>query len=295
MVVACSGAADSTAVALLAAAHQTGGRLVCILRCPDELPASQATLGSNTGAVEFVVGDARVLLRDRYKKSDFIAVDCNLRNSEEIISAVQEKGSRVHENTIVLGYNAFCTETWKNSPLRTQLLPIGEGLLLTRVAKRPSKSNWIVKVDKCTGEEHVYRVRSSVGRIIRAWIKSLSKNILKLGLDLEEIFLVRIGRCELYIVYQNQQEFWRISFVFLLFVQLKTYSWKNYGFFMFISTWNDWIENKWVHLLFFIKKLFTYLRTNELIIRQKKNRHFLIIRGEKKKVISDWILASRKG
>lgn len=165
MVVACSGAADSTAVALLAAAHQTGGRLVCILRGPDELTVSQATLGSN---VEFVVGDAMVLLQERYKGSDFVAVDCNLGNSEEIISAVQLKGSRVHENTIVLGYNAFCTETWRNSPLRTQLLPIGEGLLLTRVAKRPSKSNWIVKVDKCTGEEHVYRVRSSVGRFIRA-------------------------------------------------------------------------------------------------------------------------------
>ncbi|XP_057798397.1 uncharacterized protein LOC131014433 [Salvia miltiorrhiza] len=170
MVVACSGAADSTALALLAAAQQTGGRLVCILRGQDELLSSTAALGTNAGNIEFVTGDAKVLLPDCYKESDFIAIDCNLENHEEIISAAVQENGRAHSNTIVLGYNAFCRETWRNSPLRTQLLPIGEGLLLTRVAAaaKRSKSNWIVKVDKCTGEEHVFRVRSSVGRFIRA-------------------------------------------------------------------------------------------------------------------------------
>ncbi|KAH6804120.1 DUF1442 family protein [Perilla frutescens var. frutescens] len=164
MVVACSGAADSTTLALVAAAQQTRGRLVCILRGQEELLASRAALGLDATNIEFVAGDAEKLLSDSYRQSDFVAVDCNLENHEEIINAL-------HNTTTVLGYNAFCRESWRSSPPRTQLLPIGEGLLLTRVAaevKKSSKSNWIVKVDKCTGEEHVFRVRSSVGRFIRA-------------------------------------------------------------------------------------------------------------------------------
>lgn len=168
IVVACSGAADSTTLALVAAAQQTGGRIICILRGQEELHSSKVTLGINASNVEFVTGDATKLLTNTYKESDFIAIDCNLENHEEIISTLQEK-VRHHINTIVLGYNAFCKGSWRNSPLRTQLLPIGEGLLLTRIAAaKKSKSNWIVKVDKCTGEEHVFRVRSSVGRIVRA-------------------------------------------------------------------------------------------------------------------------------
>ncbi|PIM97160.1 hypothetical protein CDL12_30372 [Handroanthus impetiginosus] len=168
MVVACGGAADSTTLALVAAAQQTGGRIICILRGLKELNSSKITLGRNATHVEFVVGDAETLLLTNYKESDFVAVDCNLEKHEAMISALQDKVRR-DNNTIVLGYNAFCKESWKKSPLRTQLLPIGEGLLLTRiVADRKSKSNWIVKVDKCTGEEHVFRVRSSVGRVIRA-------------------------------------------------------------------------------------------------------------------------------
>ncbi|KAL0294774.1 UNVERIFIED_CONTAM: hypothetical protein Sradi_6869100 [Sesamum radiatum] len=167
MVVACSGAADSTTLALVAAAQQTGGRIVCILRGVEELNSSKVSLGTNASHVEFVVGDAEHLLLNIYKESDFIAVDCNLENQEAIISALQVR-VRNQNNTIVLGYNAFCKESWRNST-RTQLLPIGDELLLIRAAAaRKSKSNWIVKVDKCTGEEHVFRVRSSVGRVVRA-------------------------------------------------------------------------------------------------------------------------------
>lgn len=174
MVVACGGSADSTTLALVVAAQQTGGRIVCILPHRNELRSSKATLGANAAHVEFVIGDAKTLLLSDYKESDFIAIDCNLENHEAVISALQENVQK-DKNVILLGYNAFCKETWRNTPLRTQLLPIGEGLLLTRItsviAARKnvvSKSNWIVKVDKCTGEEHVFRVRSSVGRVIRA-------------------------------------------------------------------------------------------------------------------------------
>ncbi|CAA0809557.1 Protein of unknown function (DUF1442 [Striga hermonthica] len=165
-VVACGGPADSTALALAAAAYQTGGRIVCILPDHQNLRASHLALGPNATNIEFVHGDAKELLSSQYKDSDFVAVDCNLESHEAIISALQEKIERHHHNCIVLGYNAFCKETWRNSDLKTQLLPIGEGLLLTR--RKRSTSNWVVRVDKCTGEEHVFRVRSSVGRFIRA-------------------------------------------------------------------------------------------------------------------------------
>ncbi|GFP88293.1 hypothetical protein PHJA_000973000 [Phtheirospermum japonicum] len=166
VVVACGGTADSTTLALAAAAQQTGGRIVCILPDEQKLHTSQITLAINATNVEFVVGDAHELLSNTYEGFDFVAIDCNLENHEAIISELREKVKCRNSNAIVMGYNAFCKETWRNSDLRTQLLPIGEGLLLTRTRK--SKSNWVVKVDKCTGEEHVYRVRSSVGRFIRA-------------------------------------------------------------------------------------------------------------------------------
>ncbi|GER35025.1 hypothetical protein STAS_11276 [Striga asiatica] len=166
-VVACGGSADSTTLALAAAAHQTGGRIVCILPDHQNLRASHLALGPNATNIEFIHGDVKKLLLSLYKDSDFVAVDCNLENHEAIISALQEKVERHHhKNCIVLGYNAFCKETWRNSDLKTQLLPIGEGLLLTR--RKRSTSNWVVKVDKYTGEEHIFRMRSSVGRFIRA-------------------------------------------------------------------------------------------------------------------------------
>ncbi|GER35027.1 molecular chaperone Hsp31 and glyoxalase 3 [Striga asiatica] len=166
-VVACGGPADSTTLALAAAAHQTGGRIVCILPDHQNFRASQLALGQNAANIEFVHGDAKELLSSQYKDSDFVAVDCKLESHETIISAIQEKiEHHHHKNCIVLGYNAFCKETWRNRDLKTQLLPIGEGLLMTK-SKR-STSNWVVRVDKCTGEEHVFRVRSSEGRFIRA-------------------------------------------------------------------------------------------------------------------------------
>ncbi|KAK4350763.1 hypothetical protein RND71_030076 [Anisodus tanguticus] len=106
---------------------------------------------------------------------DFIAVDCNIQNYEEILGSLRK--SRREKSNTVLEYNAFCKESWKSSPLRAQLLPIGEGLLLTRIAAKAKKGadrgtenrgHWIVKVDKCTEEEHVYRVKSPRKRMIEA-------------------------------------------------------------------------------------------------------------------------------
>ncbi|CAA2963017.1 uncharacterized protein LOC111406767 [Olea europaea var. sylvestris] len=170
MVVACAGAADSTTLALVAAAQQSHGRVICILSSKPDHHLSKTTLGINAGHVEFVTGDVKNQLINYYKEAEVVAIDCNLENYEMIISLIQENARP--NNTIVVGYNAFCKESWRNSPLCSDLLPIGEGFLLTKIAGNGSglkmRGNWIVKVDKCTGEEHLFRVRSSVGRVIRA-------------------------------------------------------------------------------------------------------------------------------
>ncbi|RAL52217.1 unnamed protein product [Cuscuta campestris] len=170
-VVACSGHADSITLALAAASHQTGGRVVCILPEAGLLEASRLSLGSN---IEFLVGDAQELLSGDYRDADFIAIDCNLENHEEIFKSVQGSGRQC--NTVVLGYNAFGKRSWRSSSLRISLLPIGEGLLMTRIASAKKsgvvgmekRGRFVVKVDKCTGEEHFFRVRSTPRPVIQA-------------------------------------------------------------------------------------------------------------------------------
>ncbi|KAK7356868.1 hypothetical protein VNO80_16148 [Phaseolus coccineus] len=179
MVVACAGAADSTTLALVAAAHQTGGQLICVVPGHEELRASKAALGVASHHVQFMVGEAQELLSNQYDQAaDFVLIDCNLENHEEIFKAVQE--GRKQNGMVVVGYNAFsCRKSCLACGSKTQLLPIGEGLLVTRFGitetspkygsrMGKAKSRWVVKVDKCTGEEHVFRVRSPHRKVIQA-------------------------------------------------------------------------------------------------------------------------------
>ncbi|KAL0299411.1 UNVERIFIED_CONTAM: hypothetical protein Sradi_6600900 [Sesamum radiatum] len=125
IVVACADAADSTALALVAAAHQTGGRVVCIVSGANELQLSKETMSESADDIEFVIGNAENLVAN---------------------GVVELPGFDAH------------------------LLPIGDGLLVSRVAVKAEngrcgggagkiRSRWVVKVDKYTGEEHVFRVR----------------------------------------------------------------------------------------------------------------------------------------
>ncbi|XP_071728648.1 uncharacterized protein [Rutidosis leptorrhynchoides] len=179
IVVTCASTAGSTVLGLIAATHQTGGRLICIVKGQEELKSSKQTLGSHANHVEFIVGKAQNLLLDEYKSADFVVIDCNLENHEGILEAIQQH--KRGKSTIVLGYNAYWKDSWVWSRLNSQLLPIGEGLLLMRVAGKcedgdrrngahgdcgggaKRTSHWVVKVDKSTGEEHVFRVRSNGG------------------------------------------------------------------------------------------------------------------------------------
>ena len=168
MVVACAGAADSNTLALVAAAHQTGGHVVCILGGTEEVQLSKEVLDLDACHVEFVIGEAQKLVQNQYREADFVLIDCNLENHEEIFKAVQKV--RRQSGVVIVGYNAFCKGSWWSSGSRTQLLPIGEGLLVTKIASRCEigKSQWVVKVDKFTGEEHVFRIRFPQGKQIKA-------------------------------------------------------------------------------------------------------------------------------
>ncbi|KAM0061759.1 hypothetical protein Hdeb2414_s0004g00139891 [Helianthus debilis subsp. tardiflorus] len=168
MVVACAAMAGSTTLGLIAASHQTGGRLVCIVKGIGELESSKQVLNSDANQVEFVVGNAESLLSNEYKSTDFVVIDCNLENHEGILGAIQ---SNREKRTIVLGCNAY----WKDSRVWSRsnghLLAIGEGLLMMRVPGKCENSggrrrHWVVKVDKCTGEEHVFRIKSAGGKVV---------------------------------------------------------------------------------------------------------------------------------
>ncbi|KAL0718331.1 hypothetical protein Bca4012_067653 [Brassica carinata] len=196
--VACAGAANADIlVALIAAAHQTRGQVVCVLRGIEELIISKKVLEpSEIHQVHFVVGESSdiILINDHFGEADFVLVDCNLENHQDIVRKIvnhHEENARTGGGSgaaVVVGYNAFSRGSWRFSDGRkTQFLPIGGGLLVTRVNDngnynqkmmvnknnhhshphdRVRKSHWVVKVDKCTGEEHVFRVRVPRGEAI---------------------------------------------------------------------------------------------------------------------------------
>ncbi|KAL0721220.1 hypothetical protein Bca4012_035819 [Brassica carinata] len=198
IVVACAGAANADIlVALIAAANQTRGQVVCVLRGIEELIVSKKMLDSSEiHQIQFVVGESNdnTLINDHFGEADFVLVDCNLENHQDIVKKTidhHEENARTGGGSgvaVVVGYNAFSRGSWRFSDGRkTQFLPIGEGLLVTRVNGNGSynqktmnknnddhhhhldhvrKSHWVVKVDKCTGEEHVFRVRAPRGEAI---------------------------------------------------------------------------------------------------------------------------------
>ncbi|KAD4584147.1 hypothetical protein E3N88_21748 [Mikania micrantha] len=173
MVIVCADTSDLTTSGLIAAFHQTDGRLVYIVNGEEQIQTSNQFLNSESNYVEFVVGNAEFLLSNEFKSADFVVIDCNLQNHERILEAIQ---SEREKGTIVLGYNAIWKDSWMWSKLDSRLLPIGEGLLLMRVAGKSGngggtsgggrgRSNWVVRVDKYTGEEHVFRIKSPGGMV----------------------------------------------------------------------------------------------------------------------------------
>lgn len=172
MVEACHGAAGATTLALVAAAQQTGGRVVCILPTSRELRRSEEAIGGYSKFVEFVVGDASTVLLSDYSRADFVLIDCDLEDHEGVLRSAEV--GRGGNGVVVVGHNAFHSGSWQTSECKTRMLPIGDGVQVARVgidggkrtiASRSGsligrRSKWVVKIDENTGEEHVFRVTS---------------------------------------------------------------------------------------------------------------------------------------
>ncbi|CAD5171503.1 unnamed protein product [Musa acuminata subsp. malaccensis] len=171
MVEVCADSAGPTTLALIAAADQTGGRIACIVRGPDELHSSLEALGPDAGRVDLVVGDAQHLLLGEYRGADFVLVDCASEEHERVFRAAQ-LGAMEACGGVVVGHNAFCESSSPSvdalGGLRVDLLPIGGGLRVSRVPPAGKRSQWVVRVDECTGEEHVFRITSPRKKWIEA-------------------------------------------------------------------------------------------------------------------------------
>lgn len=179
MVVACATSpeecgSNNIILALEAAAQQTGGEVVCI-------HPNTTTCSTGRQYVKFVTGDAETLVMNEYKEADCILIDCKLENCEAILETVgrvvniKRRSRNNNNNTTVVGFNAGrrrMGSSWSCQGLKNaHFLPIGEGLLVTKMDKNSSKDNnnssfavlgkknkWLTKIDKYTGEEHVFRV-----------------------------------------------------------------------------------------------------------------------------------------
>ncbi|XP_073009108.1 uncharacterized protein [Typha latifolia] len=158
MVEACSETAGPVTLAIIAAANQTAGRAVCIVRGADELQSSVEFLGPEAENVELVVGNARELLRSEYSGADFVIVDCEMGEYEQMFK-VAHAGAVQACGGLVVGYNAFSLQS-SGAKMRAEYLPIGGGLMVCRVPAGRKRSQWIVQVDEETGEEHVFRITS---------------------------------------------------------------------------------------------------------------------------------------
>ncbi|KAL9228987.1 hypothetical protein vseg_004507 [Gypsophila vaccaria] len=162
MVEVCGSTSGPTTLGLVAAAQQNNGRVICILPGPKEVEISKSNMSRYLNRVEFVAGDPITLLTCDYRDANFVTIDCNIEGHKEIFKAVKKNRLVGEAGPFVVGYNAQ-----KMVPLCGELgghfLPIGEGLLVCDKVHKENgfgvkKSKWVVKVDKLTGEEHVFRV-----------------------------------------------------------------------------------------------------------------------------------------
>ncbi|KAK1306512.1 hypothetical protein QJS10_CPA10g00804 [Acorus calamus] len=101
----------------------------------------------------------------KYARADFVIVDCKMEGRERVLGAARAGRAR-----IVVGYNAFCDGSWWRDGEREEMVvPIGEGLRVCRVVgEKRRRRRWVVRVDECTGEEHVFRIVNSQRKGIRA-------------------------------------------------------------------------------------------------------------------------------
>ncbi|XP_068650236.1 uncharacterized protein [Aristolochia californica] len=166
-----------TSIALAAAAQETGGRLICIHSQNKTLGKSKQVIkdAGLKDMVEFKVGDPFKILPD-YENVDFSLVDCKVDGYSSLIELlnVNPRRSVVVANNLVeerkgLGGGILretkgglpsvrCTKSLMGTDM--EVMMIGKSYEFGRRERiiKPCKSKWVAKVDKETGEEHIFRV-----------------------------------------------------------------------------------------------------------------------------------------
>ncbi|KAH7519482.1 hypothetical protein FEM48_Zijuj08G0041000 [Ziziphus jujuba var. spinosa] len=192
LIVEVTTSASPSTIALAAAARQTGGRLVCIL--PEPVLDESKRVIKDAGLkdlVEFKTGEPSELLSD-YENIDFSLVDCKNDDYTRLLNMldVNPRRSVVVANNLVgerKGWegNVRRKNNKEKVAVRSLKNPIGKGMEVTVIGRKrnenekrdwggggggistsfpPSrsvkktKSKWLVKVDKESGEEHFFRV-----------------------------------------------------------------------------------------------------------------------------------------
>ncbi|CAL5383149.1 unnamed protein product [Camellia sinensis] len=188
--------ASPSTIALAAAARQTGGKLVCILPEP-RLGESQKVIDDSglNDMVEFKTGDPAELLSS-YENIDFSLVDCKTDNYTNLLEMLDVNPTRsmvVADNLVEgrTGLGGHVKGMENKGKVRSTKHPIGKGMEVTMIGKlgdefgkkshskgchsrgrgggggggsgkRSGKSEWVIKVDENSGEEHFFRMPKSL-------------------------------------------------------------------------------------------------------------------------------------
>ncbi|KAF6146090.1 hypothetical protein GIB67_033449 [Kingdonia uniflora] len=191
LIVEVSTEVSPSTIALAAAARQTGGRLVCILPEPETLAQSRQVIKDSglKDMVEFKVGDPFELL-SHYENIDFSLIDCKTDDYTRLLKLldVNPRRSVVVANNLVgesKGLGGSVRGVKGKTLVRSLKHPIGEGMEVTMIGnceefekkdkggvkshhdirgrvKKPRKSEWVIKFDEESGEEHIYRIPHSI-------------------------------------------------------------------------------------------------------------------------------------
>ncbi|CAI9302329.1 unnamed protein product [Lactuca saligna] len=114
--------------------------------------------------------------------AEFISAIAAENNAQLMVVACAEAAGSTTKASLL--HLIKLVDSWVWSRTKSHLLPIGEGLLLMRIVGQSDNggdtngghggnngrwgSHWVVKIDKCAGHEHVFRIRSPGVRVFRA-------------------------------------------------------------------------------------------------------------------------------
>lgn len=114
--------------------------MVYIVANINKLRSSDEALGAEANCVEFVVGEAGMLLLNDYKEADFVLIDCNMKDHEKVLKAAC--AGKKCGGAVIMGYHAFQRGSWWSGS-RTNRLPIGNGLQVIRIwASKKAGVGW---------------------------------------------------------------------------------------------------------------------------------------------------------